>query len=133
MECSGCGNKKAYKTYSGDGWEVCNECGSPPTVLQPDVYWDGKPEHGLPDDQKTGKPMVFGSKLEKAIYLKQNHLREAGDRVKGSKIHHTRGEHSADSVKSRDAVMSALAHVKNMGADYRRQEYLRITRESGRP
>ena len=128
MECSGCGNKNAYKTLSGNGWEVCDACDRVSAPWVPDVYWDGTPEHGLPDDTKTGKPHVFGSKVEKAIFLKQNHLVEAGDRVKGSMVLTTRGETQMNECS--DAAREALFKVKQMGRDYRRQEFLRIQKQA---
>lgn len=125
--CTGCGNPKPYKTISGQGWEICDKCGDMPGAAIPDVYWDGTPEHGLADDPKTGKPMVFSSKMEKARYLRDHNLVEAGDRIRGSspsimrEMSGVREEYSA-----RQSVEKALAHVRSMGADYRRQEYLRI-------
>lgn len=109
------------------------------TPGMPDVYWDGKPEHGLPDDPKTGKPMVFSSKAEKAAYLKANGLVEAGDRVNGSKPNivqqqaQAEAEYHAKSVENdREMARQALAEVRKMGIDYRRQQVLKILKESGR-
>jgi hypothetical protein len=128
MICGGCGNTKAFRTYSGNGWEVCDKCDNVAAPWVPDVYWDGTPEHGLSDDPKTGQTRVFGSKVEKAIFLKQNHLVEAGDRVKGSMVLTTRGETKRE-VGRADAE-KALFHVKQMGRDYRRQEFLRIQKQA---
>lgn len=137
-ECQ-CGNKAAVRLRAGffknekgerEYYESCNLCGEVGGVGVPDVFWDGTPEHGLPDNPVTGQPYTFSSKAEKARFLKENQLREAGDRVKGSLIHHTRGEEQRPD--SRADVERALAHVGRMGKDYRRQEYLRILKESNR-
>ena len=128
MVCGNCGNPKAYKTVSGAGWEYCDRCGEVPKVAVPDVYWDGKPEHGLADDPKTGRPRVFGSKSEKAAYLRSRGLAEAGDKVHGSSV-------SATAQQSAERGMSpqqALQIVRGMGADRRRQEINRILKETRR-
>jgi hypothetical protein len=129
MECGNCGNPKAYRTVSGNGWEYCDRCGEVSSVAAPDVFWDGKEEHGLADDPATGRPRVFGSKGEKARYLRERNLSEAGDRVNGAPP-------SAASLESgRDRGMSAeqaLRIVSQMGRDVRRQEFNRIMKESGR-
>lgn len=92
-----------------------------------DVYWKpGMEEHGLPDDPKTGKPRVFGSKGEKAAFLKANGLVEAGDRMRGS--HATIFRDQAPKENPREAVMKALSEVGKMGKDFRRQEFLRISK-----
>lgn len=133
-KCSGCGNEKAYITKSGwytnerrerVPYEMCDRCGALGTVAVPDVYWDGTEEHGLPDDPHTGKPRVFGSKAEKAQFLKAHGLQESGDKVHGSMV---RSHVEAPMADSKAAVEGALAYVKSMGADRRRQEYLRIVK-----
>lgn len=94
------------------------------TVGVPDVYWDGKEEHGLADDERTGKPRVFSSKAEKAAYLKERGLQEAGDKVRGSYP-------TIEEPKRRDSredVRRAIAEVKKMSPDYRRQKFFEITK-----
>jgi hypothetical protein len=138
MDCS-CGNKNATALRAGfrdtengrEYVEYCNSCGAVGAGSSVDVFWDGKAEHGLPDDPKTGQPRVFGSKSEKAAFLKENYLVEAGDRVHGSTIHQTRGNDERKE-SSRAVVEEALRHVRSMGKDYRRQEYLKIIQESQR-
>lgn len=133
MRCDGCGNEKAYRTftrwdkYLKEKIETCDRCGEVASVGVPDVYWDGKPEHGLADDPLTGKPRVFSSRQEKAAYLKERGLSEAGDRVRGAYV--TPG--SAQGVDRRDPEIArrALHQVGQMGADVRRQEYYRILKE----
>jgi hypothetical protein len=137
-ECDGCGNKAATFLKAGffkneknerEYFEYCNVCGQVGSVGVADVYWDGTPEHGLPDDPKTGEPHVFASRSEKARFLRENHLVEAGDRVHGSMIRHSRGNDETPQ-DSRQEVERALAHVRKMGRDVRRQEYLRIVKGS---
>ena len=98
----------------------------------PDVFFDGKPEHGLPDDPVTGKPRVFGSKQEKARYLQEAGLREAGDRRGGSYLTPRAIENSDfERPQNHDSAMRAIKQVKEMGQDVRRQAYLKIIKESG--
>lgn len=123
MTCGGCGNTKAFRTRTfQDGTEFCDRCGQVGTPWVPDVYWDGKPEINLPDGP-DGKPRVFGSKVEKAVFLKQHGLVEAGDKIRGGY-----GVSRPIEQKS-DSALRALQKVKEMGKDVRRQEYLRILHE----
>lgn len=129
MTCRGCGNEKAYKTVSGQGWEHCDECGAAPKVGIADVFWDGKPEHGLADDPKTGRPLVFGSKAEKANYLRARGLSEAGDKFHGAPV---MVSHEKPSEGSREEAARAIQRVRQMGGDVRRQELNRILKEGSR-
>jgi hypothetical protein len=119
MICNGCGNDKAWKTVSGDGWEYCNRCGDFKVDAVPDVFWNGSPEHGLADDERTGRPRVFSSKREKAEYLKSKGLVEGWAKQRFSR-----------ESDARVCVEKALQNVKNMGQDYRRSEFNRIRRQS---
>jgi hypothetical protein len=100
------------------------------TVSDPDVFWDGKPEENLADDPVTGKPRVFISKGQKAAYLKDHGLMEAGDSVHGAPVMFHR-EHSRK-PDSRHETLMAIKKIKEMGQDVRRQEYLRIKKEGQR-
>lgn len=128
MNCNGCGNDRAYRVRVGAGWEFCDMCGDIGTVGVADVFWDGTPEHGLPDDPRTGQPMVFGSKAEKARYLREHGLVEAGDKMHGS--HATILRQNQEAPARREEVEAALHYVKQMGADRRRQEFNRILKEN---
>lgn len=108
---------------------ICRLCRKPRGGV-PDVYWDGKPEEGLADDPVTGKPRVFGSKGEKAAYLKERGLQEAGDRMNGAPPSIL--SQAPQRTDSRHEVRMALKKVREMGRDVRRQEYLRITKEGRR-
>lgn len=89
---------------------------------------DGKPELNLPDDPRTGKAPVFTSRLEKQMYLKRHKLIEVRGRERGGPSI-PKSEPPHDPVKSKHETMMALKHVREMGRDYRHQEYLRITKE----
>ena len=138
MNCIGCGNQEAVFVRAGffkneneqrQFFEYCNKCGSAGSVLAPDVYWDGKPEENLADDPATGKPRVFLSKGQKARYLQERGLMEVGDPVHGAPVSLAQQKQATN---HREQVKAALAHVKQMGKDYKRQEYLRIVKEGER-
>jgi len=112
----------------GEIRRYCRSCMKPKAGI-PDVYFDGKPEENLADDPRTGKPRVFSSKAEKAAYLKERGLIEAGDRVHGAPVSLIKKEESRN---SRDMVREALHRVKQMGRDVRRQAYLKIMKEAQR-
>lgn len=126
MECGNCGNQKAYRTISGNGWESCDRCGEVPSVGVADVFWNGGEEHGLADDPATGRPRVFGSKGEKAAYLRSRNLSEAGDKFHGAPPSVT----SAESRQSGLDAQQAIRLVRSMGADVRRREFNRIMKEA---
>lgn len=96
------------------------------------MFWDGKPEENLADDPVTGKPRVFFSKAEKAAYLKERGLREAGDRLHGAPAELWRNQNQIPKTDTRHEVKMALKKVQEMGRDRRRQEYLRIQKEGRR-
>lgn len=107
----------------------CRICVNP-RVGVPDIYWDGKPEENLADDPLTEKPRVFGSKAEKAAYLREKGIREAGDRHHGAPVMVSRESMSTPSYQeSRHEVRMALKKVKEMGQDVKRQAYLKILKE----
>lgn len=136
--CNGCHNTRDFETEYGmlvatakEGIKrICRLCRKP-KVFVPDVYWDGKPEENLADDPNTGKPVSFRSPGEKAAYLREKGLAEAGDRVHGAPVEFNKmlPEPVVDSQRE---VKIALKHVREMGRDVRRQEYLRITKEGQR-
>ncbi len=105
----------------------CRDCRSPRAGV-PDTFFDGKPEINLADDPHTGKPRVFSSKGEKARYLKERGLQEAGDRVNGAPL--TFHDKKPPRLDAKEEVQKALHKVRQMGSDRRHQEYLRIVRES---
>lgn len=135
--CNGCQKEVDFKDIvfvvarekATDLERYCRSCRNPISTVH-DVYWDGKPEINLADDPSTGKPIVFSSKGEKARYLKERGLVEAGDRKHGAPIEMVVEEKKES--RSKEDVMRALQHVRNMGKDYRRQQYLKIMKEGQR-
>lgn len=135
FSCDSCKTQKerlarCVITVDNEYKRFCVDCVSPQSGI-PDVFWDGKPEENLADDPVTGKPRVFFSKGQKAEYLKARGLAEAGDRVHGAPVQLGRDQ-MAPKVDTRHEVRMALKKVKEMGADRRRQEFLRIRREGAR-
>lgn len=100
------------------------------TVTFHDVYWDGKPEHNLADDPYTGKPRVFMSKGQKAAYLRERDISEAGDKVHGAPV--MLHKETPRRVDSKHEVQMALKKVRDMGQDVRRQAYLKVLKEGRR-
>lgn len=122
MTCGGCGNGEAFRTRTyANGDEYCDRCGSVQTPWVPDVFWDGRPEINLADGP-DGKPRVFGSKGEKALYLRERGISEAGDSHHGAPWKPT----GPAPVNGREEVRKALAEVRKMSPDYRRQKYLQM-------
>ena len=129
MTCNGCGNDRAYRVRTGVGYEICDRCGSVGSATLPDVYWDGTPEHGLADDPKTGQPRTFASKMEKARYLMERGLREAGDTFHGAPASVLTMEPPKEGAN--DTALKALKHVRNMGLEEKRKAYKKILKENG--
>lgn len=137
FHCDGCNIDRDFNSEYGmlcipkwgDGIRrYCKYCHSPSTHF-PDTFFNGKPEINLADDEHTGQPRVFFSKGQKAAYLKEKGLMEAGDRYHGAPIQLTQAPPKVD---SRQEVRAALQRVKEMGVDRRRQEYLKIVKEGRR-
>lgn len=133
MICAGCGNQKAYrqccwhdKDEQGNlVWrETCDQCGNVGLPWVPDVFWDGKPEVNLAD-MPDGSPRVFGGKVEKALYLKERGISEVGDSHHGAPWK----PGGPAPVNGREMARKALAEVRKMGREYRKQEYQRIVKE----
>ena len=130
MRCRTCKNESAYRiTVIEGGDECCDRCGDVGYFRVPDLFVDGKPEINLPDDPKTGKPPVFTSRLEKERFLREHKLVEVrGKEHGGPSLPKQYPEENP--TAGREAAMNALFHVKQMGRDYRRQEYQRIVKEA---
>ena len=135
--CNGCEQDRDFDTDYGiliitlrDGIKrFCRSCRKP-TAAAPDVFWDGKPEENLADDPNTGKARVFSSKSEKAAYLKERGIMEAGDRVHGAPVMiHQNQNRKTD---SRPQVQEAIRRAMQMSPDRRRQEFLKIRKEGQR-
>ena len=133
MICNGCGNAQAYrstiwseKNEQGEivTLECCDRCGQTGSAFVPDVYWDGKPEINLADDPVTGQPRTFASKGEKARYLQERGLCEAGDKFHGAPFTGV----TTKTNNNREIVRNAIKWAKGLGIDQRRQELLKIQR-----
>lgn len=67
---------------------MCSECSKLPSFWLPDVFLEGRGgdrsnEHLA--DPKTGQPLPYNSKRQKAVILKQLGVREGGDARHGDK------------------------------------------------
>ena len=135
MKCEGCGNEHAYRTQSGfykneDGnrvpYECCDRCGDTNSGALPDVFWDGSPEYGLANDPRTGQPRTFSSKMEKARYLKERNLIEAGGGWHGSKT----ALPTESQVARGMSVAEAKAQAMQMGKTKRREIIWKMLKET---
>lgn len=129
--CESCGNPyPARRQYINDaGVWICDQCGAAGAQFF-DVFWDGKPEINLADGP-DGKPRVFLSRGEKARYLKERGLCEAGDKFHGAPFSTVVKEDRAAALhRNREEFRKARAKVESMGRDRRRQEVLRIIKEA---
>jgi hypothetical protein len=90
--CSGCDKSfdevslKRMVIDNGETFKWCRDCCSPSMTAIPDVWYGyGSGTHTEENiaDPKTGKPIPFSSKREKAEAMKIAGVKEAGDRVKG--------------------------------------------------
>jgi hypothetical protein len=123
MDCEGCGNPAAVVTrtwWEGDHrHEVCNskDCGNLKTPWSPDVYFR-KPEviENLGDADHPHGRMVE-SPRQKARILREQGLREDGDKVRGSREKGVQARRefrlSPEMSKKRDeAVKQAIIKLK---------------------
>jgi len=90
MKCENCGNQSAHiwrVTYIGnERIERCNGCSDIKAAANPDVWYGyGSGTHTEENiaDPKTGQPIPFSSKREKADAMRRAGVREVGDKVKG--------------------------------------------------
>jgi len=89
MTCNGCQNKEAHRiSYSSKG-ESCDKCGNPGKVTFADVFFDAKKgaylDHNITDPVKAPFGTMITSRSHKAEVMKQNGLREVGDKRHGSR------------------------------------------------
>ena len=132
-----CGNKEATFSKSGfvrnergerEYYEYCNVCGDAGPVYVPDVFWDGKPEENLADGP-DGKPITFLSRGQKAQYLRDRGICEAGDQYHGAAFTGLTTKEKKNPF-SKEAVAEARRQVENMGRDVRRQKVLEIIKRA---
>lgn len=141
MTCNGCQNKNANFVKAGflrnekderEFYECCDGCGGAGPVYAPDVFWDGKPEENLADGP-DGKPITFLSRGQKARYLKEKGIYEAGDSFHGAAFTGIVSESKEEKTRrTSDLVRQARKKVESMGKDVRRREVLKIIKESQR-
>mgnify|MGYP001566534691 CR=1 FL=1 len=129
--CETCGNKyPARRQYLNETktW-ICDGCGASEIYL-PDVFWDGRPEENLADGP-DGKPVTFLSRGQKARYLQERGIYEAGDRFHGAPFSSvSREDPGAKSRRSSAAVAEARRKVESMGQDVRRQAILKVIHDA---
>lgn len=88
MQCNNCGNEHAYRMRVSAGGESCDRCGSLASVAVPDVYFRGP--YLDPNLANASRPsekdgVWITSKAHKARIMKEQNLREVGDRQHGSR------------------------------------------------
>ena len=86
MHCNTCGSDKAARirmgidSKTGKLWELCDICGQVPSVWLPDVFLGNgggvQTDENL-CDPKTGVPIPFSTKREKAELMRKLNVRQA--------------------------------------------------------
>ena len=89
MTCNGCKRNDAHRiSYSASG-ESCNHCGSLGKITFADVFFDAKKgaylDANITDPVKAPHGTMITSRSHKAEVMKQNGLKEVGDRRHGSR------------------------------------------------
>lgn len=135
MICDGCSHDVNFSEFrlwvcpeKGGMLRYCKGCRYGTTSF-PDVYFDNKPEINLADDPITGKPREFLSRGQKAAYLKEKGIREAGDRYHGAPYQFSQNQEKKR-VDTKHEVQMALKKVREMGKYRRHQEYLKLMKEN---
>jgi hypothetical protein len=96
MHCNTCSSDvaarvKVWIDKEGKSWEACDICSKLPAFWNPDVYLGGPGGHEQTDEQlcnpKTGEPIPFSTKREKAAIMNMLGLRQAdsAERQHGSR------------------------------------------------
>ena len=86
MECSGCGNKSAYRLSYSASKTSCNRCGSSSGFKFSDVYFKGPYFDGhIADPNKSPDGTFFHSREHKAAIMKSIGISEVGDKRHGSR------------------------------------------------
>lgn len=138
FKCAGCEQERDFfkdfvfmttsKEGKGPNLKFCRTCRTVRAGF-PDIYWDGSPEENLKNDPITGKLPVFLSKGQKAAYLKERGMMEAGDRVHGAPVQ-VSANNPNPVFDSRNEVKMAMKKVMEMGKDQRHQSYLKLMKEN---
>ena len=102
MICRTCGNQNAvrihifYDSESATRTETCDSCGALGNLYAPDVYFDRPyldPNLVTPKDHNSPDGIWVESKRHKAQLLKEQGLRECGDRVHGARSYDPKIRH----------------------------------------
>jgi predicted nucleic acid-binding Zn ribbon protein len=91
MECSGCGNKSAYRVSFSSSGESCDKCGAATlsTFRFSDVYYKGPGfEAHLAHPEKSPKGNFVTSREHKAVLMRELGVRETGDKIHGARDHY---------------------------------------------
>ena len=90
MFCNNCGNDKAVslrvKIIKAQESYSCNLCGGVKPPWFPDVYFKEPYFEGFLADSKNPNGIYFNSRNEKARKMKELGIREAGDKIHGSRM-----------------------------------------------
>ena len=89
MKCDGCGNENAYRLKMRSDSCMCDKCGGLTSSFVPDIYFkepylDPNLAHPNRPWEKNG--VWVRSRAHKAALMKEQGLREAGDRKHGARI-----------------------------------------------
>lgn len=89
MTCDSCKNPSATRiSYSKNG-ETCDRCGNLGAFKFSDVFFDARKgayiDHNITDPVKSPFGTLITSRSHKAEVMKQNGLREVGDKRHGSR------------------------------------------------
>jgi len=95
MKCEGCGNEHAnrVRTYFDENKqmrEVCDKCGLVSNTATPDVYFRSEYFDGNLGDEKHPYGRWITSKTHKADIMREQGVREAGDRIRGARMEYRR-------------------------------------------
>ncbi len=96
MKCDGCGNDHAvfirtrFNNVPGSEtnkqmYEVCDQCGMVISKGPPDVYFRKPYYDENLGDEKNPDGQMIKSKEHKARIMREQGVREAGDRIRGSR------------------------------------------------
>ena len=87
MDCSGCGNREAYRVSCSSAGESCNACAPHQATFHfSDVFFQkpGFEEH-IAHPEKAPQGVYVRSREHKAAVMRQLGLREVGDKVRGAR------------------------------------------------
>lgn len=107
MICPRCGNKAAYRMHFSEAGQCCDRCGKLGSVTFHDVYFKAPyrdPNLVNPNRPQEKDGVWVESRAHKASLLKEQGLREVGDKVRGA-----RNANMSSIRKNREAGGNPLA------------------------